>query len=409
MNNPKRNQKGATIILFAIMITVIIALMGLSLDGGYLYVQRTRLQNTADAAALACVINSNSCGAGGTIAVPVIKNNAFPDVNLYSFDVTTTKPVTCPLPSQTGCVKAVATTTWKTFFLGIVGIKNIDLSAEAIAGGTPQPPPCILALSGTGTGLNVQGNSTINATNCGIYVNSIDTNSALRVVGDSSVSASLINVVGGSRLDKPRTSSTVTTGAAALADPFTNPILVKPVFSACISAVSLKDNSSVTLNPGTYCGGITIEGNSHATLRPGLYIINGGGITIKDNSSLTGSNVTIYNSGDETNYAGLTQTGNSTINISAYTTVPTNGAIQNMLYWQDPLNTKQSKIVGNSGSDFRGNIYLPQANLDVTGNSTTTFDIGIIANTISTQGNSTLNFKNTFTTSTTVVHASLYQ
>ena len=408
MNNPKRNQKGATIIFFAFMMTVIIALMGLSLDGGYLYVQKVRLQNTADAAALACVINSNSCGASGT--------NIFPLVNLYGFDVTTTKPVTCPLPSQTNCVKAVAKTTWKTFFMWIVGTDEPTLSAVAIAGGTPQPPPCILALSGTGTGLRVQGNSTINATNCGIYANSIASD-AMRINGNSTVKASLISIVGGyTKNGGSSTTGPITTNATALTDPFTDPNTkpVAPVFSKCdFTNFSKKDNGSVILSPGTYCGGIAIEGNYKVTLKPGLYMIYGGGITVKGNSSLTGSNVTIYNSGINPSYpyAGLTQIGNSTINISAYKNpaVPTNGAILDMLYWQDPLNTKNSNITGNSRSDFRGNIYLPTANLDVTGNSTTTFDIGIIANTISTQGNSNLKFTNTFTTSTTVVHASLYQ
>ena len=85
MNNQRHHQKGATIVLFTLMLTVLVALMALALDGGYMLLQKARLQSTADAAVLACVINPSTCGAGGS--------NVFPDVNLYVFNVVTTNPV----------------------------------------------------------------------------------------------------------------------------------------------------------------------------------------------------------------------------------------------------------------------------------------------------------------------------
>jgi Flp pilus assembly protein TadG len=403
MNNSKRNQKGAVIILFTILMTVIISLMGLSLDGGYLYLQKARLQNTADAAALACVINSNICGAGGS--------NIFPIVNLYNFDVQTTKPVTCPLPSQTGCVKSVATTTWNTFFMGFIGQNQLTLSAVAIAGGTPQPQPCILALSGTGTGLSVTGNASMNAINCGVYVNS-SSSQAMEVTGNASVTASPINTVGGYKKIGNATTSTVTTGATALTNPFTT--IVTPPLSnppSCdFTNFSRTDNGSVTMSPGTYCGGITIGKNYSVTFNPGLYVIYGRGMTFSGNTTLTGTGITIYNSGNGSSYpyAGLNLTSNSAINISA----PTGGAYQGMLYMQDPANTQPSSIAGNSASTFNGNLYFPTSDLAITGNGGAALPVGtIVANKISITGNSGIKVVNTFITPTpdSVEHASLYQ
>lgn len=48
-----RNQKGATIILVAVLMTLLIGFSALAIDVGYLYVARNQLQNVADAAALA--------------------------------------------------------------------------------------------------------------------------------------------------------------------------------------------------------------------------------------------------------------------------------------------------------------------------------------------------------------------
>ncbi|MBQ1866947.1 pilus assembly protein TadG-related protein, partial [Selenomonas sp.] len=47
------HQKGAILILTALLLPMLICGTGLAVDLGNIYVQKTRLQNTADAAALA--------------------------------------------------------------------------------------------------------------------------------------------------------------------------------------------------------------------------------------------------------------------------------------------------------------------------------------------------------------------
>ncbi len=71
-----RRPKGAISIVFAALLIIALGFFGLAIDVGYAHVQKTRLQAIADAAALACVIDNDTCGAGG--------NNRFPAVNLAS-------------------------------------------------------------------------------------------------------------------------------------------------------------------------------------------------------------------------------------------------------------------------------------------------------------------------------------
>ena len=59
-----RRQRGALFILFALMLTVLIGMMGLAIDLAQVYARRTDLQHVADGAALAAAAKLNGTGAG---------------------------------------------------------------------------------------------------------------------------------------------------------------------------------------------------------------------------------------------------------------------------------------------------------------------------------------------------------
>ena len=56
-------------------------------------------------------------------------------------------------------------------------------------------------------------------------------------------------------------------------------------------------NSSVTLLPGLYIGGIKISGNANVILEPGLYYLQGGGFNVSGQATVTdnGQGVMLYN------------------------------------------------------------------------------------------------------------------
>src|SRR5438552_18703729 len=77
-------------------------------------------------------------------------------------------------------------------------------------------------------------------------------------------------------------------------DPFAS--LQPPTYSGCDhSGLVRVHNATTSLNPGTYCAGITVDGSSHVTFNPGLYIGSGGDFKISPSSAYaSGTDLSFY-------------------------------------------------------------------------------------------------------------------
>ena len=165
------------------------------------------------------------------------------------------------------------------------------------------------------------------------------------------VSAGNICVVGGySSQSNSDISPLPDTGCDPLVDPIAASF-VPPSVGSCDHTSRALDNSSATLSPGTYCGGLSITGNSNVTLNPGTYIIKDARIFIDSNSDLTGSGVFIY----LTNGAYVDFHSNSTITLSA----PTSGTYEGFLLAAQSGNDLTQNMDSNNYSSFDGLIYFP--------------------------------------------------
>ena len=60
--------------------------------------------------------------------------------------------------------------------------------------------------------------------------------------------------------------------------------------------VSVSGNTTKTLQPGIYTS-IQVSGNAKVTLNSGVYIIEGGGLSVSGNASVSGKSVMIFNAG----------------------------------------------------------------------------------------------------------------
>jgi hypothetical protein len=221
----------------------------------------------------------------------------------------------------------------------------------------------ILLLDRTGAGsLTSSGNGGISVTGGGDLI--IDSNSSQAGIqsGNGTISAAVFDVTGklvhsgsggfvGPVQPEPSDSDPLATLAA--------PAATGPTFKN-----TTVNSKTATLSPGTYVGGIHITGNSKVTLLPGIYILQGGGLNVSGNSSLTGVGVTIYNSpatsADEINFSG-----SSLITLSA----PTSGAYQGIVFFQN--RASNAPVVLGSGSvmvNLTGVVYAPGAPV-VTGGS----------------------------------------
>ena len=447
MNKVSHSDQGSVIPFFVIMLIALLAFSGLALDGGYVFVQRARLQQVADSTALACVINPS------TLPCPTSGGNIYPLTNPYNFTIAIQNPgdtSLCPNPStQNKCASAKATATWNTFLLGVVGINTVTLSATAIAGMTGQNP-CMIALGTSGVGISVTGSGALTTVNCGIGVN--QTGTSISNVGSGSITANSIKVMGSVSNVGSGTISPTTLVTIPATDPFASepiPAFTPPPPGTCTQStlLSYSGGTAHTVPAGNYCGGVSNAGSGGITLNPGYYngistsgsasvtfnpgnyviygsglsvvgsgpvsmgagnyVIYGGGASFTGSGNVSGSNIVIYNSGSSTYPAGsIDATGSGGFNLSA----PTTGADAGMLVFQPASNTNAINIVGSSSSTLNGNIYAPSAAVNLTGSAGATLPIGnIISNNIVLTGSGTISVTNAYNPNTSSSKPSLLQ
>jgi hypothetical protein len=236
-------------------------------DLAFAYLQKTRLQHVADAEALACVISPSGS------PCPLIGGDVYPVVNPYGFSINLLNPgdnSLCLLPSQTGCVRAIASTTWNTFFIGLLGVPSLNISASAIAGKNGNIPSCIIT---TGN-LSANGNNQLNLNNCATSIGGTlnTTNKAgITITGQGS-----ITVFNGGN---PNQCGTCSPQPVSVNTPIPNlPLSTFP--SLNLNGVALPNlpytactNSSCI--PAIYSGGqVTLKANT--VLQTGYYVFNGG-------------------------------------------------------------------------------------------------------------------------------------
>ena len=173
-------------------------------------------------------------------------------------------------------------------------------------------------------GININGNATINAPNCGIVDNgNFNTKgNALNVTaGTFSVTGSWSG--GGGTVTCTYSATCPALATPAAADPLA---YLTPPCTNCSGGSS--SNGSGTVNPGTYSS-ITV-GPGNTVFSPGLYIIDGaGGLTIGANATVTGTGgVTFY----FTNGATITVNGTPSVQLSA----PNSGNYAGILFIRTP-------------------------------------------------------------------------
>jgi hypothetical protein len=193
--------------------------------------------------------------------------------------------------------------------------------------------------------------------------------------------------VGGASYNGGTITPTPTTGTTAVADPLAN--LPAPAFSGCnYSSINVSGGNN-TLNPGVYCGGISITGQANVTFNPGTYILNGGGFSSTSNNTvLSGTGVTFYNTSAGYTFAPISITGGTSLNLTA----PTEGDYQGILFFQDhTINTGgSSSITGGTNSNLSGTIYMPTGDLSFSGNSTASLTLAFVVRKLTVTGTSQL-------------------
>ena len=255
---------------------------------------------------------------------------------------------------------------------------------------------CLVALSESAKdALTVNGTASVNMPGCGVVVNS-DSNSAIRMTGSSELNAKYVEVVGGASTTGQATINPLPTPAETPLFPLT--FLNPPTFDSCdYTDFEVTGAGSTTLNPGTYCNGITVKNSAQAIFNPGTYVLLGGGLNASGNSELIGDGVTFFfTEGQGYSYGPLIVRGSAKLDLSA----PPSGPFYGILFYQDLLvqHPAENSLSGSTESVLEGIAYFGTSAFQWAGNadaSQSNYFI-IVADTISLTGTATIgaNFPN---------------
>lgn len=380
-----RDERGQALIVGALGIAVLLGFVALAVDVGIMFHTRRDAQTAADAAALAGA-QAVKYGGDPTIAAKADSaRNGFEDgVNGVSVAVNR-PPLNGAFAGNSAYVEAIVTTPQPIFFMRVMRINSMTVGARAVAT-TGLGDYCVTSLNESGTGVRVNGSSTV-ASFPGCSV-AIDSNSltALKVNGNGTLSAQSISIVGS--YSGHAVGTTVTqpsTGQGLVTDPLAG--LPPPTYdpSSCTSVPATGTIGPPPGGTGTVCySTFKLTGSpSTVNMLSGTYVITDNNASI-NNITLNGTGVTIYIA------PGASLTINSTsLTLSAPNcTPPTSCPYNGILFFEDEHNSNQLTISANADSTLNGIIYCPSANLDFNGGSNSTLDMNIVAGSITFSGGS---------------------
>jgi len=400
-------RKGYVLLLLALSMTMLAGFAGLALDLGFAEYYKRRVQVAADAGAIGAIQEFRMNGSTNAVSAATqdVTANGFTDA-VNDATVTVNKPPTSGAYSgNSNYIEVIVTQKVATSFMGMLNLNNVTVYGRAV-GGLGAAPYCVLALdSSAAKALQVTGSTSVSLPSCAVVTDSSASGSGSDAAmydgsASGSISAAEIDVVG-TWGGNGSVSPTPKTGVPYVYDPLSQ--LAAPTVASCPAGGVDKDASgtklkyplstNITLNPGTYCGGIQITGGT-ITFNAGTYVLDGGGLKVSGGAALTGTGITFYNTGTangSTKYDDISMTGSGTVTLSA----PTSGTYEGILIFQDrTLATTGGNgdvIQGNqTGSHLNGIIYVPKGLVTYTGNMDGTGYQSIVADTITFTGNSTM-------------------
>jgi hypothetical protein len=267
------------------------------------------------------------------------------------------------------------------------------ISARAVAKVHVAGEACVLALRPTAIrGVETSGSASVNLSGCTLAANTKSA-SALYMSGSGTLYAESLWSAGGIYISG--SSSTQFEQPPMeymwpLPDPYAS--LPIPTGGSCTANNASYSGTTITINPGVYCGGISFGSGANVTLNPGTYYVRDGNFDAKAQAVVQGTGVTIILTGTTASKVGAVDiNGNTDVTLSAPT--GTSDTYRGLVFVQQRNGTADSKFNGGSRTKISGGVYFP--NTRVTWNGDNTYAAPdctqIVAAVVTFTGNTTLN------------------
>lgn len=323
------DTQGAIAILTALSFLAVIGCSALALEFGYGLLKRVENQRIADIAAIGGAFVYNSTGSSSTA------NSAVGNIvalNGLSTTAATSSVGSSPSGDGNQAVQVTVTTSDPLLLAKSVTTSSIlSVSATASAEIKADAPGCIIALSGSGTGVSVTGGATLSASGCAVASNTtVTAHACSNTITTPEVDYSTTAPSPSCALVPPSGTSSVRQSKVSTADPLASnsevtgatsrissvSSITSPTLSSVPTGTNYTFASSTVAGLPTGCTDVYASSQHTVTCSgPGPFnfgaISVGGGVSLTVNNSSSGA---IYNFGGTVSGAsanGLTFNGGS--------------------------------------------------------------------------------------------------
>lgn len=347
-----RDDRGQIMVIFALGAPALLMITAGAIDLMSVQAARGRLQDIADAAALA---GAAELGLAISDEAATSRALTFVQSNIDEWrEAPTVVPRVAVLEQQGRRIVEVELKGHSpSFFANMLppGGWNFGAQAQAVAVGVT--PLCVLVTGETRDRvLNIRDTGRIRAPACMVHSNRDI------LVDRGRIEASIVQAVTSAR---GSISPVPGTGAAPIADPLVGLALDEPQACPRVRRLTAATSGVIRLQPGVHCGGYSMAGDSQLILEPGEHWFVGGHLTIKDDARLGGVNVVLFfdmaSRFDFRDHAMVNLDGRKTGEYAGMVMVATRGNIQDFTITSDRVET------------LLGVIYVPDARLIVAGSA----------------------------------------
>jgi Putative Flp pilus-assembly TadE/G-like len=397
------DRSGAAAVTIAITFTLMVGCAALGTEVAEWYSVRRTMQGAADSAAFSAALakyNGANTSAYTSEGQSVAASYGFVDGTNNAVVTINSPPASGNHTSDSNAVEVTVSRPQPLQLARLFLSGQPTLTARAVATLNPNGSACVLALDHSDvTDVADNGNTTLNLNGCNLYVNSVS-DSALTLKGQATINA-LAAYIDGNYTTSGQASLNTTqgtfTGAAQANDPYADVSI--PSYSGCDQKnYSLTGGAQQTLTANSsgvtvLCNGLSLTGGSSLTLPAGIYVIDGGGVTVSGNSSISGNGVSIIlTSSSGSNDGTVSIAGGSTVSLNETTPAPLAG----IAVYQD-RNAPQgatNSFTGGTTQNINGAIYFPNQSVTFNGGTNTGSAnkcTQLIAQTITFNGNAAFN------------------
>lgn len=361
----RESQCGSVALTIGLALPVLIGMVALGMEIGFLLYKQRQMQAVADAAAL-----------GGATAL----QSGHPDLRIEargisgalgfidgSADGTTVTvnnpPLSGPRLGSPVAVEVIVAQPQKLSLASLFYAGPFAVGGRAVAI-TGSGSYCLLQLNvGSAGGFAMSNGAVANLMQCGLAVDSTD-QAALALTGGAQLNAQSVAVSGGASVNNGASinpSSALKTAQPNVPDPYAG--VAMPSYSGCGNGNAKSYGwGTWTLSPGVYCNGVSFNNGAAVTMTPGVYVIDRGTFDVGGGANLTGAGVTIVlTSSTGSGYANVLIANGATVTLGA----PTAGTTAGLLFFGDrqaPASTT-SNLGGGASINFTGAVYLPSQKL----------------------------------------------